>query len=927
MPDLVATGDILAGRYRVERILGQGGMGLVVAAEHLELRTLYAIKLLLLEGVDRRKALARFLHEARAASMLRSEHVCRVFDFGKLDDGRVFMVMEHLSGSDLAQVLSQYGPLPLPEAARYVLHACEALAEAHGCGIVHRDLKPANLFLTRANDGSPCVKVLDFGIAKQLSPNTTSQPTAAEAILGSPRYMSPEQIRAAPHLDARSDIWSMGVTLYELITGVCPFDGDGIHVLLAGILQDSPVLPSQVVPGLPPALDVVLLRCLAKEPVERYPDIAALARALLPFAPADAAPLVERAGRVLASSGGRRAVVAPEGDFDFGGVNTTTLERPLQPVTQEDPFSSDAPASASSRREFITQEAPSLQVQGHDPSSSPTSEHVVPDLDPGVFVAGAQEDNDPPRDIAPPPPQSARALEPPTFAPSAPPPEAATARATPAPSRRRTPHLRAAAAGLAVLLPCAMAADWLFSSAPPPGPAPERTAQAALARRVSTLPITPFPQHAVGIVVVAPPESSGAALPLCKKLQSTGPRPLSCVARTAPDGRAIVAEAGQAGASLVVALSPEETASVTPVDHPDLDGLLRGMPPIETSRDDFVPSVAALGVLAAHGVPELSPDECPRLDRGPLHRLSLLVSLLVPSCLPDKLDPRRLAAVCGTPEAAADISCALARVLYLERRPDAPELTRRLEELLGRAPEPVQRVARLKLARSHCEAGDIERASEELRRLSARSAGCSRLLLAPVAACVVSSASSSGEGAQAATVDQAIRDLESLAPDAEGCPRLTRARAVGERAFWRGRGGRWREAESDYRSAYALYPDPQYALGQAEALLHQKQPADAFKVLQATQGDGSGDPADALVRGLLRWIAAREQGASAAQEAEALVEQYAAFPAGAPGLDEPDPDLRGLACRKEAPCPVDVLTGPKTEASVERLRRSLSGDR
>ncbi|MDI1480933.1 serine/threonine-protein kinase [Polyangium sp. y55x31] len=298
----VAIGDVIADKYRVDRLLGSGGMGVVVAATHLELRTRRAIKVMQPHVVASALCVERFLREARALSELRSTHVARVYDVGRLPNEAPFMVMEYLEGQTLLSRLAEIGPLPVEEAAVHVLHACEALAEAHALGIVHRDLKPDNLFLTQAHDGSPCVKVLDFGVSKLLHDEGPTR-TSTGAIVGSPLYMSPEQINAARDIDGRSDIWAMGIILFQLVTGECPFGGSNVLQILAQLANKKPPAPSSLRRDLPPALDAVVLRCLEKDRERRYPDMVALARDLAPLARPDPEPpaaLVARIERVHA---------------------------------------------------------------------------------------------------------------------------------------------------------------------------------------------------------------------------------------------------------------------------------------------------------------------------------------------------------------------------------------------------------------------------------------------------------------------------------------------------------------------------------------------------------------------------------------------------------------------------------------------------
>ncbi|WP_437301615.1 protein kinase domain-containing protein [Sorangium sp. So ce426] len=279
MEALICPGALLLGKYRVEGVLGKGGMGVVVAARHVDLDELRAIKLLLPQTLRDAHAKERFLREARAAVRVRGEHAVRVHDIGELPTGELFMVLELLSGADLKQIVQARGPLPVEEAATYAIHASKALAEAHALGIVHRDIKPANLFLTHRPDGSPCVKVLDFGVSKQIA-SDNMELTATGALLGSPLCMSPEQMVRTKEVDARSDIWAMGVSLYELVTGTLPFRADTLPELVGRVLQEDAAPPSRLRPGLPAELDAIIARCLQKKPELRYQRIEELSSAL-----------------------------------------------------------------------------------------------------------------------------------------------------------------------------------------------------------------------------------------------------------------------------------------------------------------------------------------------------------------------------------------------------------------------------------------------------------------------------------------------------------------------------------------------------------------------------------------------------------------------------------------------------------------------
>ena len=299
-------GDVLAGKFRIERVLGVGGMGMVVSAMHLQLDERVAIKFLLPEALLNAEAVARFGREARAAVKIKSEHVARVTDVGVFETGAPYMVMEMLRGQDLSQLLRDTGALPIALAVQYVLQACEALAEAHAIGIVHRDLKPANLFLTARADGSPCIKVLDFGISKVTNPSGSGSDmsmTRTQSIMGSPLYMSPEQMASARDVDQRADIWAIGCVLYELLTGHVPFEAETMPQLCTLILHTDPPPPRNVRADVPELLDQVILRCLRRDRNQRYSNVAALAADLAHFSP-DAGPRsAERISRVLSSSG------------------------------------------------------------------------------------------------------------------------------------------------------------------------------------------------------------------------------------------------------------------------------------------------------------------------------------------------------------------------------------------------------------------------------------------------------------------------------------------------------------------------------------------------------------------------------------------------------------------------------------------------
>jgi serine/threonine protein kinase len=301
MESPVQEGDLLAGKYRVEKVLGFGGMGVVVSAFRTDLEQRVAVKFLGAAAAERPDAAERFRREARAAAKIRSEHVARVLDVGTLETGLPYMVMEFLEGNDIADELRRLQRMPMVEAVEFILQAIEALAEAHAGGVVHRDLKPGNLFLARRADGSRRVKVLDFGISKALTGSSVEELslTKTAALIGSPLYMAPEQMRSAKDVDTRADIWSLGAMLYEMLTGEPPYTGESIPQLCAALLHDDPIPLRQHRPEIPEGLEQAVLRCLMKDRNHRFPTVFELGRALLPFAHADSRIHVERAERVL----------------------------------------------------------------------------------------------------------------------------------------------------------------------------------------------------------------------------------------------------------------------------------------------------------------------------------------------------------------------------------------------------------------------------------------------------------------------------------------------------------------------------------------------------------------------------------------------------------------------------------------------------
>jgi hypothetical protein len=322
---VIAVGDVVGGRFRIDSILGTGGMGVVVAATHLELGHRVAIKFLRDEMAGNPTIVDRFLREARAVVHLRTEHVCRVTDVGRTTDGAPYIVMELLEGVDLQRVVARQ-PLPPPLAVAYVVQTCVALAEAHAAGIIHRDLKPANLFVTHRLDGSPLVKVLDFGIAKALA-DTGAHLTHTQGAMGSPGYMSPEQLQSARDVDVRTDIWALGVTLYQLLSARLPFTGTTPAEIAVRVATDPPARLD-----VEPRLRAIVMRCLEKPQDRRYPDVAALAAELATCGDPATATLVPTI-QALARRAAGYVTPSPSGPLPTAGATMATALPSAVPVT------------------------------------------------------------------------------------------------------------------------------------------------------------------------------------------------------------------------------------------------------------------------------------------------------------------------------------------------------------------------------------------------------------------------------------------------------------------------------------------------------------------------------------------------------------------------------------------------------------------
>ncbi len=311
---------------------GVGGMGIVLSAKHEELGHRVAIKVLASDEETNSDSVERFLREGRIVASLQSDHVVRIYDIGKLESGVPYMVMELLRGQDLSTYLSTSGTIAPEQAVDWILQAISAIGEAHDCGIIHRDLKPANLFLTQRSDGTDCVKVLDFGISKRIAVADPAQYqgslTTTRQVVGSPAYMSPEQVRNARDIDHRVDIWALGMTLYELLTGRTAFDADTFPAVCAAIVTDTPPPLRAFEAAIPQRLEQIVLTCLEKDPTKRFASVSALANELRPF------------GSPIAASTARAIPTVPN-SAAASGADSSTLISPQTPSQKRKKFSAN----------------------------------------------------------------------------------------------------------------------------------------------------------------------------------------------------------------------------------------------------------------------------------------------------------------------------------------------------------------------------------------------------------------------------------------------------------------------------------------------------------------------------------------------------------------------------------------------------------
>jgi eukaryotic-like serine/threonine-protein kinase len=432
------------GKYIIEKTLGRGGMGVVVAARHEQLDEQVAIKLLHPKAARDTVQRERFVREARSIVRIKSEHVVRVLDAGVEEGtGAPFIVMEHLEGLDLGQVLAHNGPMSVPMAVDCIIQICEAVAAAHAIGIVHRDLKPSNFFLTKRADGTPLVKVLDFGISKAAAEDGIPDPrlTETQAVFGSPTYMSPEQIRSSKNVDARSDVWSLGVALFELLTRKLPFVADNVAGLLASVIADPPFRITTFVPNVPAEVEAIVLGCLEKDPARRIGSALELAARLAPFASPDGAHLAARMDRVARGLGSSQSIPPPP----VSGSIPSFPPPPNVPSMPSAPFPPVAFGTTDTDLSALRGPRNNARMVGIVIAVFAAIGLVVAGTlgvvslrrDPEPAAARPPETTPPPPETTPPPPET---TPPPVVAATAPSatPQAASAAPTPT-SRRRHP--------------------------------------------------------------------------------------------------------------------------------------------------------------------------------------------------------------------------------------------------------------------------------------------------------------------------------------------------------------------------------------------------------------------------------------------------------------------------------------------------------
>ena len=361
-------GAAITPALRLQRRIGGGGMGAVWLAQHLGLDTRVVVKFIAHQIADNAIAAARFRREAAAAAQVRSPHVVQMLDYGMTERGTPYIVMEHLEGKDLSEHLRSKGRLPPHEVVAIVRQVCKALTKAHDLGIIHRDIKPENIFLLESDDDEPFVKLLDFGIAKDADEVSV---TSTGAAVGTPHYMSPEQAVGAKSLDHRSDLWSLGVLAFYLLTGRRPFAGETTGALTLAIFNGPIPRPTSILPSLPPAIDDWFLRVCSRDPDGRPPTARALASEL-----ADALGPVAKGDRAISDSFKDLPPVIAEPTREYAPPKAAnTMERAPTTIKDAGPNAFEVPATDA---EPNAREAPARTTSGLSSGMLSTAPRGVP---------------------------------------------------------------------------------------------------------------------------------------------------------------------------------------------------------------------------------------------------------------------------------------------------------------------------------------------------------------------------------------------------------------------------------------------------------------------------------------------------------------------------------------------------------------------
>ncbi|HET7506214.1 MAG TPA: protein kinase [Kofleriaceae bacterium] len=607
----IGIGEIFLDKYRVDSILGHGGMGVVAQCTHLALNELVAIKMLRRDVLDDPEAVKRFMREAQAAARLKSEFVARVTDVGESETKVPYMVMEYLEGHDLGNLLDDRGSLGVPWAVELTLQACEALAEAHSIGIVHRDVKPTNLFVTWRPDGSALIKVLDFGISKLMVAGMDL--TQTQSLLGTPAYMSPEQMRSARQVDFRTDIWSLGTVLYEMLEGHRPFEAESFSEMCVKVAVDLP----QPMFLAPPALQQVVMRCLEKAPESRYASMAELAAELVPFSndPHQAQVLVERMSRTL-----RRSLEFPRMSMPMAARDARSAERKAEVAPAADTLPADALAIAHTTPHPAA--SPALDP-GASVTPSPAASavlHPAASLTPSPAASAVLH---PAASATPSPVASAT---PSSAANATPNPAASATNATPRPAANPTPDPRtprpatSAPASPAAGATPDNASDKATSGAASPAPAPVP----ASATHVIPSRRRRIRAAALAVAAVAGAAVLGGVISLVRAPASARPGDSSSPAVSAPlavpPPSAPLASAGTApnapSSEARGAVHPGQTDHPGELATPGPATAISERAPLAGGRPDPTPNAVAASPDRAPGDPSGAPGSPPLVSAG-----------------------------------------------------------------------------------------------------------------------------------------------------------------------------------------------------------------------------------------------------------------------------------------------------------------------